>query len=327
MNRETYRNTPYYGNNYPINSRSPFIQPSFPGDISPAEVVCAAQGTPIQRKYCLLKRKGFTGEPVSAEQTNIDRVGRSQVYNNGMGFWSIWWHPETGAHEVHGAIHEKWFSLGYLLFGYPITDELMTPDRIGRFNHFRAVHEPGKPEKSIYWTRQTGAHAVTGVIRAEWARLGWEKSSLGYPISDEQDRPGGGRIQYFQRGSLYYGHPATPSTPTPTPTPPTPTQPTPIPVPGRPKLTVDLTYAGFSTSRALRISGSGFQPNEDIIITLTTTRNGVNTGVEPITTKAEQDGTFSINRAANCEFGVRTEFSAVASGTTSGNSNTDGDAC
>ncbi|WP_415803174.1 LGFP repeat-containing protein [Cytobacillus oceanisediminis] len=202
------------------------IQP-FPGDI----IVT----TPIERKYQELLKKGFKGTPVSAEHTVTDGVGRARAYNNGMGFWSIWWHPETGAHEVHGAIHEKWFSLGYHLFGYPITDELTTPDGRGRYNHFRDVNSPNKPEKSIYWTPQTGAHAVQGKIRDKWAEIGWEKSPIGYPISDEKSYSGpGGKYQIFENGEIYLdyygaqvkiGPPATgsvstPSGPTPSPTPP-----------------------------------------------------------------------------------------------------------
>ena len=88
-------------------------------------------------------------------------------------------------------------------FGYPVTDELPTPDGGGRFNHFRAVHQPGKPEASIYWSPETGAaHEVYGLIRAKWAEMGWEQSHLGYPISAEEDHAGG-RIQRFQGGSLF----------------------------------------------------------------------------------------------------------------------------
>lgn len=84
------------------------------------------------------------------------------------------------AREVHGAIRAKYLALGAeaSVLGYPTTDETATPDGIGRFNHF----ESG----SIYWTPNTGAWEVHGLIRGYWAANGWERNpSLGYPISDE----------------------------------------------------------------------------------------------------------------------------------------------
>jgi uncharacterized protein with LGFP repeats len=71
--------------------------------------------------------------------------------------------------------------------GYPITDESITPDGIGRYNHFRKTDSSGTRDGSIYWTPSTGAHETHGVIRDKWASLGWETSSLGYPISDVEE--------------------------------------------------------------------------------------------------------------------------------------------
>ncbi|WP_414636369.1 hypothetical protein [Actinophytocola sp.] len=35
--------------------------------------------------------------------------------------------------------------------------------------------------------------------------MGWERSCLGYPLTDEADTPGGGgRYQVFQHGSMYW---------------------------------------------------------------------------------------------------------------------------
>jgi hypothetical protein len=80
--------------------------------------------------------------------------------------------------SVIGAIRDKWLSLGGegSFLGQPLTDELTTPDGVGRFNHFQGG--------SIYWTPNTGAFEVHGAIRDRWAELGWERSYLGYPTSD-----------------------------------------------------------------------------------------------------------------------------------------------
>src|SRR5262249_22560009 len=111
---------------------------------------------------------------------------------------AIYWTPETGAHEIHGAILTKWEELGFerSFLGYPITEELKTSDGIGRFNRFQ--------NGMIYWTHETGAHEIHGAILTKWEALGFEQSFLGYPISDEGDFPEGGRISIFQRGAIYW---------------------------------------------------------------------------------------------------------------------------
>jgi uncharacterized protein with LGFP repeats len=103
------------------------------------------------------------------------------------------------AFDVHGAIAQKWQSLGGVggFLHAPLTNETATPDGVGRFNHF----EGG----SIYWTPNTGAHEVHGQIRNKWESLGWERSFLGYPISDETDmHDGRGRFSSFQGGAIYW---------------------------------------------------------------------------------------------------------------------------
>jgi len=139
--------------------------------------------------------KSVLGYPITDESTTPDKIGRYNHFQNG----SIYWTPKTGAHEVHGAIREKWESLGWekSVLGYPITDENMTPDKIGRYNHFQGG--------SIYWTPKTGAHEVHGAIWDKWKSLGWEKSVLGYPITDESTTPDKiGRYNHFQNGSIYW---------------------------------------------------------------------------------------------------------------------------
>jgi hypothetical protein len=103
-------------------------------------------------------------------------------------------------HEVHGAIRDKYSRFGSSEggLGYPVSDETGTPDGKGRFNHFE--------QGSIYWHPSTGAFEVHGAIRDRWATLGWERSWLGYPTSDELDLGDGqgGRVSAFQNGSIYW---------------------------------------------------------------------------------------------------------------------------
>ena len=146
----------------------------------------------IGAKYRALGGCGSVlGVPRSEEQRTPDGAGRYSVFDRG----SIYWTEALGAFEVHGVIRDLWKELGWEpgVLGYPVSDEIATPDRQGRFS----VFERG----SVYWTEATGAHEVLGMIRDKWSTLEWEKGPLGYPISGEYDIPGGRRSD-FQHGSI-----------------------------------------------------------------------------------------------------------------------------
>ncbi|WP_051684339.1 LGFP repeat-containing protein [Blastococcus sp. URHD0036] len=138
---------------------------------------------------------GFLGFPLTNELTTPIRTeGRFSVFQHG----SIYWTPATGAHEVHGAIGAEWGHLGWEngVLGFPVTDELSTPDGRGRFNYF----ERG----GIYWTPSTGAHEVHGAILEQWAAQGWERGA-GYPLTDELSTPTKpGRFNHFEHASIYW---------------------------------------------------------------------------------------------------------------------------
>ena len=95
--------------------------------------------------------EGFMGQPTGPELGTPDGVGRYRGYQGG----AIYWSPASGAHEVHGKIYDAWAAHGWEagLLGYPVTDELSTPDRLGRFTHFT--------NGSTYWTVAAGAHEVS----------------------------------------------------------------------------------------------------------------------------------------------------------------------
>ncbi len=103
------------------------------------------QITAIDEKYDELKDKGLNlGNPLGDVQRSPDGRGRFRHYERG----SIYWTPETCAHEVHGDILERWRQfnpnhpeLGVL--GYPTTDEQDASSGGGRVSHF----EHG----SIHW--------------------------------------------------------------------------------------------------------------------------------------------------------------------------------
>jgi uncharacterized protein with LGFP repeats len=102
------------------------------------------------------------------------------------------------------AIDDKYASLGGPggFLGQPVdegagSDEMPTADNRGRVRDFQGG--------SIYWSPDTGAFEVHGLIRVMWAQLGGERSFLGFPMTDETGTPDGvGRFNHFQGGSIYW---------------------------------------------------------------------------------------------------------------------------
>lgn len=147
---------------------------------------------PIEAKYLSLGGcLGFLGAPVHEQRVTPDGQGRYMAFVNG----SIYWRADLGAHVVRGEIRELWREFNWEAgpLGYPLTDETVAPDGVGRFGHF----EGG----SIYWTAETGAHEVRGAIRDKWIEMGAEAGPLGYPIAGEQ-ATSTGVLTFFQRGTI-----------------------------------------------------------------------------------------------------------------------------
>jgi hypothetical protein len=66
------------------------------------------------------------------------------------------------------------FGAEYGYLGWPVTN--VTALNGGLFQHFQ--------HGSIYWNPKFGAYVVQGSVLDAWAKQGWEKGGLGYPISD-----------------------------------------------------------------------------------------------------------------------------------------------
>jgi len=144
----------------------------------------------IERGATNINQKYFLGAPTSDEFRTPNKNGAGQHFEGG----SIYWSPATGAHEVHGAIKDKWAALGWenSFLGFPTTDETTTPDGYGRFNFF----EGG----AIYYHPNLGTYAVPKLIAEVWKKEGWETGKLGYPVSDEIIK-NNNSVQYFEFGA------------------------------------------------------------------------------------------------------------------------------
>jgi len=144
-------------------------------------------------------RGGAVGFLGAAQDNEYNVTGVSGARMEDFQGGQIYWSGPTGAHEVHGLIAIKYRTTagGPTEFGLPLTDEVTTPDGVGRFNHFQG-------NRSIYWTPSTGAHTLYAGIRGDWAANGWEQGVLGYPTSDENNALAPGRYNDFQHGVIYW---------------------------------------------------------------------------------------------------------------------------
>jgi len=95
-------------------------------------------------------------------------------------------------------IDEKHAQLGgdVGLLGSPIEDMNECPNSIGFFRKYS--------NGMIYWNPDTDAHEIHGSILGTWSSLGFERSFLGFPVTDETDFTEGGRISVFQGGEIYF---------------------------------------------------------------------------------------------------------------------------
>jgi thermolysin len=91
----------------------------------------------------------FLGFPLTDESTTPDGIGRYNHFQGG----SIYWTPATGAHEVHGAIRDRWASLGWetSALKYPVSDELPWGGT-GRVSYFQGGR--------IYWSPIFGTFVI-----------------------------------------------------------------------------------------------------------------------------------------------------------------------
>lgn len=139
--------------------------------------------------------RGFLGYPTTGD-VDLGNQWFKQSFEGGV----VYTHNtpiNPSQSSILGAIFDKWQSMGGEKsdLGFPISDELTTPDGVGRYN----VFEGGM----IYWTPQHGAYEVSGNILGEWALQGFELSAYGYPVDDSHIDLNGTQLQRFAGGMLY----------------------------------------------------------------------------------------------------------------------------
>ncbi|QXG77890.1 N-acetylmuramoyl-L-alanine amidase [Modestobacter sp. L9-4] len=160
---------------------------------SPATGVTQVLGA-IEDHWTALGGLAGPGAPIGGEEALPDGVGRRSVFTSGT---AVYWSPASGAWSVRGAVRAAWDAQGGErgLLGYPTSDETPLPSGRG----VRSTFQRG----DVYWSAATGAREVHGVIRSRYLEAGGPSSSLGLPVSDEQQVPGGARSD-FEGGSITF---------------------------------------------------------------------------------------------------------------------------
>lgn len=132
------------------------------------------------------------GYPTSGETCGLKDGGCYQNFQNGAVYSSA-----AGAFGIAGDIRRTWAASDFERgLGYPTTAQRCGLKDGGCYQEFQ--------NGVIYWQSASGAHAITGEIRAAWARLDFERG-LGYPTSDVRcGLKDGGCYQDFQKGLIHF---------------------------------------------------------------------------------------------------------------------------
>ncbi|MBB5871872.1 hypothetical protein F4553_005251 [Allocatelliglobosispora scoriae] len=167
-----------------------------PGEYAQIHAGLAATVAEVQQAVAAIEAKasslGYRPEQQIGKITPVPGGYVARYPNN-----DIYVVPGQRAYEVRGDIRAKYLVLNGPAgpLGMPQSDENPTGYRGGAYNHFVGG--------SIYWAPHTGPFAVRGRVRDRWAAMGWERSSLGYPVRD-QHRMAGSAIEWcvFENGAI-----------------------------------------------------------------------------------------------------------------------------
>ena len=177
-------------------------------DVAGRNNPCAVYGSIAAHYHYLGDFDSLLGAPVADEEPAAGG-GRRSRFDGGV----IHWRDDTGAHETHGAILNRWRQLGGPAgaLGYPVSDELPVLQggvEIGRVSRFEPLARDGNPATVgvIYWSASTGAQEMWGPIYAAWQQdFGGPSGLLGLPTSGPAPTPtGAGQLQHFEHGFVVW---------------------------------------------------------------------------------------------------------------------------
>ena len=161
---------------------------------SPATGARVSPDGPIRNAY---KDAGSENGSLGFPTSDVVSMADGGKYQNFQG-GAIIWSSKTGARVSSGDIRAAWQRSGFErgALGYPTSNEMPTRTG-GRYQNYQ--------KGAILWSPATGARlSPSGPIRNAYSATGFENGGLGYPTSDEQSLPGGGKYQNFQGGAIIW---------------------------------------------------------------------------------------------------------------------------
>ncbi len=165
----------------------------FAASTTPASAGYTVGGS-IGAKYSLVGGEVVLGQPAS-DETLLSTGGSYQEFRNG---WRIYYKTGLGAWVVGGSVGDRYRAAGAdkSPLGYPTSDEIGLSTG-GLYQQFQK-------DWRIYWKSGLGAWVVGGSVGNRYRSMGADKSSLGYPTSNEIRLSSGEIYQQFQKGRIYW---------------------------------------------------------------------------------------------------------------------------
>lgn len=136
---------------------------------------------------------GSLGLPTSQEKALPTGSGSVQTFDKG----SIYWTAATGARVLlNGPIndHFKANKSEKGTLGYPVSNEQSAG--AGKFQDFQGGR--------LTWTKANGVRLLAGSINYRHGTAGGPGGYLGYPTANESKLSGGGALQTFDKGVIYW---------------------------------------------------------------------------------------------------------------------------
>ena len=136
--------------------------------------------------------RGPLGYPLTDQEPTAAGGGWARFQHG-----EVYWSATTGARLLEGPVLAGWRDRGGVSgpLGLPTSDSGTTPDGRGRYAHF---------QRGSLYTVGGAVRVLPPAVVDAWARTGWERGPLGYPVGDPVPAPDGrGTVTEFEGGAVH----------------------------------------------------------------------------------------------------------------------------